>query len=83
MSGCCFPNARQCSATSKRTGKRCKAPAVRGSSVCRFHGAGGGAPTGQRNGAYRHGMETNEARAERRALRALLGEARGLIAGMD
>lgn len=34
----------QCSATSKRTGKRCRGQAVAGSSVCRMHGAKGGAP---------------------------------------
>jgi hypothetical protein len=28
--------------------------------VCRFHGAGGGAPKGERNGAYRHGRYTQE-----------------------
>lgn len=34
----------QCTATSKRTGERCKAQAVTGSSVCRTHGASGGRP---------------------------------------
>ena len=29
-------------------------PAVRGCRVCRMHGARGGAPTGKRNGNYRH-----------------------------
>ena len=37
------------------------APAVRGCRVCRMHGAGGGAPTGNRNGNYRHGTRTKEA----------------------
>ena len=36
--------ATQCTATSKRSGKRCKNPAVRGWNVCRMHGAGGGRP---------------------------------------
>jgi hypothetical protein len=40
----------RCRAKSKRTGKPCRAPAVRGSRVCRMHGAGGGAPTGKRMG---------------------------------
>ncbi len=61
-----------CSATSKRTGKPCQAPAVRGWTVCRFHGAGGGGPKGKRNGNYKHGLYTNEAIEERRALSALL-----------
>ncbi len=67
-----FQKAPRCSATSKRTRKRCRAPAVKGWTVCRYHGAGGGAPKGKRNGQYRHGLYTQEAIAERRALSALL-----------
>lgn len=33
-------DAKQCTATSKGTGERCKSPAVTGYSVCRMHGAG-------------------------------------------
>ena len=44
----------RCHAKSKRSGLRCQAPAVRGHSVCRMHGAGGGAPRGNRN-ALKHG----------------------------
>jgi hypothetical protein len=68
--------AQRCSATSKRTGKPCQAPSVRGLRVCRFHGARGGAPTGPANGAWRHGLHTNEAIAERRQLNGLVREAR-------
>jgi hypothetical protein len=50
-----FQKAPRCSATSKRTCERCKAPAVRGWTVCRFHGARGGAPKGKANGAYKYG----------------------------
>ena len=53
-------NAPRCRATSKRTGRPCKAPAVRGWSVCRMHGAGGGGPSGRANGNYRHGGRTKE-----------------------
>ncbi len=67
-----FQKAPRCSATSKRTGKPCRAPAVRGWAVCRFHGARGGAPKGAQNGGYKHGLYTNEAIDERRALSALL-----------
>lgn len=67
------------SATSKRTRAPCKAPAVRGWSVCRLHGARGGAPKGPANGAYRHGMQTNEAVSQRRAIRSLIAEARATI----
>ena len=58
----------RCTATSKRTRQRCRAPAVKGWTVCRFHGAGGGGPTGERNGMYRHGLYTKEAIEERRVL---------------
>jgi len=50
----------RCTATSKRTGERCKGPAVRGWPVCRFHGAGGGHGTGKVNPAYRHGLRSRE-----------------------
>ncbi len=62
----------RCSARSKRTRERCRAPAVKGWTVCRFHGAGGGGPKGKRNGMYKHGLYTNEAIEERRALSTLL-----------
>ncbi len=51
----------RCKAKSKRTGKPCRAPAVRGCHVCRKHGARGGAPTGKQNGNYRHGTRTKKA----------------------
>jgi hypothetical protein len=75
-----FQKAPRCSATSKRTRERCKAPAVRGWTVCRFHGARGGAPKGKANGAYRHGLFTSEAIEERRALRSLVRKSRELLA---
>lgn len=40
----------QCTARSKTTGERCKRLAVTGSTVCRVHGAGGGAPV--KHGRY-------------------------------
>ncbi len=67
-----FQKAPRCVATSKRTRKPCQAPAVRGWAVCRFHGAGGGAPRGAQNGNYKHGLYMKEAVEERRALSALL-----------
>ena len=45
----------RCHAKAKSTGQPCKAPAVKGWTVCRVHGAGGGAPKGRRNGMWRHG----------------------------
>ena len=70
----------RCSATSKRTQCRCRAPAVRGWTVCRFHGARGGAPKGEANGAWKHGAYTKEASAFRRECTALVRKARQSLA---
>lgn len=75
-----FQKSPRCSATSKRTKKGCMAPAVTGWTVCRFHGARGGAPMGKRNGMYRHGDHTKEAKAVRRRLSELQRESRALLA---
>lgn len=58
----------RCTATSKRTGKPCKAPAVRGWTVCRVHGAGGGQPGGPANPAWKHGMRSKAHMATRKAI---------------
>ena len=39
---------------------------MRGKPVCRLHGGKGGGPKGERNGAYRTGRYTAEAKADRR-----------------
>jgi len=49
---------------------------------CRFHGARGGAPRGQANGAYRHGLYTAKAAEERRRLREPLDQVRETVAGI-
>ncbi len=72
----------RCSARSKRTRKRCRAPAVKGWTVCRFHGARGGGPKGRRNGMYKHGRYTKEATQERRALSDLLRQAQQALADL-
>jgi hypothetical protein len=59
----------RCAAKSKRTGRLCRAPAVRGWTVCYLHGARGGAPAGESNGMYRHGARTKEAKALRKLSR--------------
>jgi hypothetical protein len=76
-----FQKAPRCSATSKHTRERCKAPAVRGWTVCRFHGARGGGPRGKRNGMFKHGLYTKEAVQERRLLRELLRQSRRIVLG--
>lgn len=72
-------SASRCKAHSKRTGQPCHAPAVRGWTVCRMHGAGGGAPLGRRNGNYRHGRRTKEAMQARAELMELLRASRKTI----
>ena len=73
-----FHKAPRCTAKSKRSGQRCKAPAVRGYSVCRFHGARGGAPKGKANGAWKHGHYSEAAKVERFLLKRLLKDATSL-----
>ena len=77
-----FQKAARCAATSKRTRERCKAPAVRGWTVCRFHGARGGAPKGKANGAYKHGLYTREAQAECRFLSELVRQSGKMLSGL-
>jgi hypothetical protein len=78
-----FLEAPRCHARSKRTGKPCQSPAVIGWKVCRHHGAGGGAPTGKRNGNYKTGHYTREAVALRREISALLKGSRDLIESIE
>ncbi len=65
----------QCKAKSKQTGKRCKNFAVKGKTVCRFHG---GLSTGPKTGEgkqrikkalTKHGFYSAEALEERRQFR--------------
>jgi hypothetical protein len=69
----------RCRARCRRSKLPCRGPAMRGRPVCRLHGGKGGGPKGERNGAYRTGHYTAEAKAERRQLRLLLQELRSLI----
>jgi hypothetical protein len=66
-----------------RSGGACRSPAVNGRQRCRMHGGapGSGAPKANRN-ARKHGLFTGDAIAERRQIRALLGEARKLLGEM-
>ncbi|WP_347343426.1 HGGxSTG domain-containing protein [Bradyrhizobium japonicum] len=63
-----------------RSGAACLAPAAHGKTRCRMHGgaARSGAPRGNQN-ARKHGLFTQDRIAERRAMRALLGETRKLL----
>jgi uncharacterized protein YjcR len=72
----------RCHARSKRTGKPCRSPAVPGCSVCRMHGAGGGAPKGNKN-ALKHGGFTAEAMALKKEIAALARMARETMAAIE
>lgn len=74
--------AKRCRATSKRSGKRCRSPAVRGWTVCRVHGAGGGAPPGNSN-ALKHGLYTNAAGAERQQIATFIRDAKTVLNAID
>jgi hypothetical protein len=45
-----------------RGGRPCRSPAM-ANGKCRMHGGRSAGPTGKRNGAYRHGKYTKEAKA--------------------
>jgi uncharacterized protein YjcR len=71
----------RCHAKSKRSGSPCQAPAMRGHNVCRMHGAGGGAPKGNRN-ALKHGGFTAEGLAQKGQISALARMARETISAL-
>lgn len=68
-----------------RNGTPCQKPALSGKKRCQLHGGRAGAPSGTRNGNFKHGRYTKEAITTRRAamarVRALiaLGETAGLF----
>jgi len=72
----------RCHAKSKRSGLPCRAPAVRGASVCQMHGAAGGAPKGNRN-ALKHGAMVAESLALKREIQELARMARKTIAAVE
>ena len=64
-------NAPRCHAKAKSTGQRCKCPSKQGWTVCRLHGAGGGAPSGAKHPNYRHGLRTMQMEDVRRLVSSL------------
>lgn len=73
--------AKRCHAATRK-GTPCQCPAVHGKARCRMHGGalGSGAPSDKGNGAYRHGRQTGERRAERRMISGWLKVVRKTIA---
>ncbi len=67
-----------------RSGSPCRSPAVNGKARCRMHGGakGSGAPKGERNGNYHHGLFTREAIEERRWITALVRESQELLSSL-
>jgi hypothetical protein len=57
---------------------RVRSRQARGWGVCRMHGAGGGGPSGRRNGNYRHGGRTKGITDAVRYINALAKKARDL-----
>jgi uncharacterized protein YjcR len=72
----------RCGAKTRSGGPR-RSPAVHGKKRCRMHGGarGSGAPRSNQN-ARKHGLFTRDAIAERKQIRAVLGEARKLLEEM-
>ena len=64
-----------------RAGQPCRQAAVRGRSRCRMHGGakGSGGPQGNRNGKFKHGLYTGEAKAARGVMRVRVREIKALI----
>lgn len=75
----------QCTAKSKRSGKRCQKWAIRGKSVCRMHGAasrGPITPEGKRRArqaALRNGRYLKKAKDSHRKIMALIRECKNTI----
>lgn len=76
-------NAPRCHAKAKTTGQTCKAPAVNGWTVCRMHGAKGGAPRGKGNGKWRHGGRSLDLTETRRLMMQLARMARDGLDDLD
>ncbi len=72
----------RCHATAKHTGERCRNAAAKGWKVCRFHGARGGAPKGNKNRLV-HGYYSAAAKAERREVREMIRGMGDLLKSAD
>jgi glucans biosynthesis protein len=64
-----------------RSGAPCRQAKVAGRPRCRMHGCGtgSGAPSGKRNGAWRHGRRSRAAVVERRRFRSDLRALKALL----
>jgi hypothetical protein len=64
-----------------RAGHTCRQAVVKDRSRCRMHGGakGSGGPRGNRNGNFKLGLHTGEAKAIRKVMRAKVREIRALV----
>jgi hypothetical protein len=64
-----------------RAGHPCRQAAVKGRSRCRMHGGakGSAGPRGKRNGNFKYGLHTHEAKSLHRAMRAKVREIKALF----
>ncbi len=69
-------NAPRCAAHSRRTGERCKGPAVKRRAVCRMHGGGGGHYAGPTHPRWKHGARPIGSTAMRKGISDLVRTAR-------
>ena len=70
-------DAPRCTATAKSTGQRCRNPSKQGWTVCRLHGAGGGAPPGKAHPNYIHGLRTKEFTERRKRINQMIRDMNG------
>jgi hypothetical protein len=75
-----FANMPRCGAKT-RAGTPCRRIGNSRNGRCILHGGRAGAPSGDRNGRWKHGNATREALAQRRLVQALLREAVYLLRG--
>ena len=65
-------DAPRCTAMAKSMGKRCRNPSKQGWTVCRLHGAGGGAPPGKAHPNYKYGLRSKAFTEQRKRINQLI-----------
>jgi len=73
-----FLESPRCGAKTRRGTEPCKAPAMK-NGKCRLHGGKSKGPPRNNQNALKHGFYTREAIAERRYIRQLLKDSKGLL----
>ena len=69
----------RCQAKCKKTGNRCRQPAMKNKRVCRYHGGKSpGAPKGNQN-SLKHGLYTAKAIEDRKLIRKIISDSKEII----